>query len=364
MTLRNALPGLLALGLTTVGLAQQPEKAGADSTTEVARFRALLKELRELQTAAAREEAVWRVEKQNLARLTEVTRLQVSETQDELGKLCAEAESLDKELAEQVVAFKEWAQLYDGEPNSPLVRRDLQVNHAKAELKAAEARLETSKLNLERTEIRVPFDGRISEEAVDIGQFVTVGQSLATVYSTEAMEIIIPLRDRELAWFDVPLGYQNGEEKANGKGSEVEVKADFAGGLYTWQGRVLRTEGRIDPMSRMVNVVVEVIDPFKLTDGRPPLVPGMFVEVNIKGREMTDVISVPRYAVHNRDEVWIEDDGVLRVVKAEIIRQDKGYAYVSSGVSDGAVVVTSPLDAVTDGMEIRVAFSDGQMIND
>ena len=100
MTLRNALPGLLALGLTTVGLAQQPEKAGADSTTEVARFRALLKELRELQTAAAREEAVWRVEKQNLARLTEVTRLQVSETQDELGKLCAEAESLDKELAE------------------------------------------------------------------------------------------------------------------------------------------------------------------------------------------------------------------------------------------------------------------------
>ncbi|MBW8036070.1 MAG: hypothetical protein FVQ79_10675, partial [Planctomycetes bacterium] len=90
---------------------------------------------------------------------------------------------LDKELAEQVVAFKEWAQLYDSEPNSPLVRRDLQVNHAKAELKAARARLETSKLNLERTEIRVPFDGRISEESGDIGQFVTVGQTLATVYA-------------------------------------------------------------------------------------------------------------------------------------------------------------------------------------
>lgn len=271
---------------------------------------------------------------------------------------------LDKELAEQVVAFKEWAQLYEGEPNSPLVRRDLQVNHAKAELKAAEARLDTSKLNLERTQIRVPFDGRISEESGDIGQFVTVGQPLATVYATDAMEIIVPLRDRELAWFDVPLGYQNGEEKVSGKGSEVEVKADFAGGLYTWQGRVLRTEGRIDPMSRMVNIVVEVVDPFKLTNHRPPLVPGMFVEVNIKGREIADIIRVPRYAVHNRDEVWIEDDGVLRIIKAEIIRQDKEYAYVSSGISDGAVVVTSPLDAVTDGMEIRVAFGDGQMIND
>jgi len=261
---------------------------------------------------------------------------------------------LDKELAEQIVAFEEWAQLYEGEPNSPLVRRDLQVNHAKAELKAAKARLQTAELNLERTEIRVPFDGRISAESVDIGQFVTVGQSLATVYSTDAMEIIVPLKDRELAWFDVPLGYQNGEEKVRGKGSEVEVKADFAGGLYTWQGRVLRTEGRIDPMSRMVNIVVEVADPFKLTNHRPPLVPGMFVEVDIKGRATADIIRVPRHAVHNRDEVWIEDEGVLRVVKAEIIRQDKGYAYVSSGISDGAVVVTSPLDAVTDGMEIRV----------
>lgn len=100
MTLRNALPGLLALGLATAGLAQQPEKVGAGSTTEVPRFRALLKDLRELQTAAAREEAAWRVEKQNLGRLTEVTRLQVSETQDELGKLRAEAGTLDKELSE------------------------------------------------------------------------------------------------------------------------------------------------------------------------------------------------------------------------------------------------------------------------
>ena len=68
--------------------------------SEVARFRALLTELRKLQTAAAREEAAWKIEKQNLERLTEVTLLQVSETQDELGRLRAEAESLDKELVE------------------------------------------------------------------------------------------------------------------------------------------------------------------------------------------------------------------------------------------------------------------------
>ena len=265
---------------------------------------------------------------------------------------------LDKELAEQVVAFKEWAQLYEGEPESPLVRRELQVNHAKAELKAANARLKIAELNLERTKICVPFNGRISEESVDIGQFVTVGQSLATVYSTDAMEIIVPLEDRELAWFDVPLGYRNGEKKVSGKVSRVEVKADFAGGEHTWQGLVLRTEGRIDPMSRMVNVVVEVSDPFKLTNSRPPLVPGMFVEVNIQGREAAGIIRVPRHAVHNRNEVWIEDDGVLRIAEVEIIRQDKEYAYVSSGISDGAVVVTSPLDAVTDGMKIRIELKE------
>ena len=261
---------------------------------------------------------------------------------------------LDKELAEQVVALQEWGQLHDGaEPDSPLVRRDLQVNYAKAQLKSAEASLKTAQLNLDRTVICVPFDGRISQESVDLGQFVTVGQSLATVYATDAVEIMVPLEDQRLAWFDIPLGYQNGQEQGEQKGSEVELTSDFAGRVHTWAGRVVRTEGRIDPMSRMVNIVVEVEKPFELSNSRPPLVPGMFVEVRIKGKVLDNVVQIRRDAVHNRNEVWVQEGERLRIKQVEIARQEKEYSYVSSGIDDGSVVITSPLDAVTDGMKIR-----------
>lgn len=269
---------------------------------------------------------------------------------------------LDKELAEQVVALQEWGQLYEGaEPTSPLVRRDLQVNYAKAQLKSAEASLKTAELNLDRTVIRVPFDGRISEESVDLGQFVTVGQSLATVYATDAVEIVVPLADHKLAWFDVPLGYQNGQGQGDQKGSEVELTSDFAGAIHTWSGRVVRTEGRIDPMSRMVNIVIEVEKPFELSNSRPPLVPGMFVEVGIKGKMLDNVVRIRRDAVHNRNEVWVHEGDVLRIKQVEIARQGKEYSYVSSGIEDGSVVVTSPLDAVMDGMKIRIEIEGEEM---
>jgi multidrug efflux pump subunit AcrA (membrane-fusion protein) len=175
------------------------------------------------------------------------------------------------------------------------------------------------------------------------------GQSIATVYGTDAVEIIIPLEDDEMAWFDVPL--RNNGSKS---GSQAMVTADFAGGEHQWQGRVVRTEGTIDRLSRMVNVVVEVADPFALSNGRPPLIPGMFVSVKIHGKKLTGVFRVPRYVVHNNDEVWVHRDGKLHIEKVEIIRMDVKYAYIGSGLESGDVLITSPLDTVTDKMNVRV----------
>ena len=69
---------------------------------------------------------------------------------------------------------------------------------------------------------------------------------------------------------------------------------------------MVRTRGQIDPISRMVHVVVEVDDPFKLAKSRPPLVPGMFVEVDIQGSKVDDIIRIPRYAIRNGNKVWVE----------------------------------------------------------
>jgi RND family efflux transporter MFP subunit len=263
--------------------------------------------------------------------------------------------ALETESAEAVVAESEWRQLNPGgEPASPLVLREPQIRDAQAQLRAAKAQLETARLNLERTVISMPFNGRVAGESVDIGQYLMAGQPVATVYSTDVVEIVVPLEDRELAWFQVPGAYSDAENTSGEyAGPKAIIKTDFAGSVHTWTGRVVRSEGQIDIASRMVNVVVEVANPFELSGSKPPLVPGMFVEVEIEGKTLDNIIKVPRYSVHGPNEIWVDRGGKLYIKQIQVIRRDKQYAYVAGGLKDGDVIITSPLDTVTDGMDIR-----------
>jgi RND family efflux transporter MFP subunit len=268
---------------------------------------------------------------------------------------------LDREMAEAKVARQEWEQLNpNSKPESPLVLREPQIAEAKARLKASEAGLATAKLNLARTVISMPFDGRIASESLDVGQYLMAGQSVATVYGTDIVEIAVPLEDRELAWFDLPASFKNSASSSLVSGAEALVIADFAGAEHIWAGRVVRTEGRIDSTSRMVNVVVQVTDPFETSGQQPPLVPGMFVEIEIKGKGLDGVIPVPRYAVHNADEIWVARDGQLWIQKVEIARQDKDYTYITAGLTRDDVIVTSPLEVVTNGMKIRTQLTGAE----
>jgi RND family efflux transporter MFP subunit len=256
--------------------------------------------------------------------------------------------NLQLQEAEAEVARREWDRLHPGqEPPSPLVLRQPQVDQARAELASAQADLATAQLNLERTRVSLPFRGRVLSENVDIGQFVVAGQPVAEVYGTDVMEIPVPLEDRELAWFDVPDG--NGR---TGKAA-AEVRADFAGAVHHWQGRVVRTEGEVDPATRMVQVVIEVTEP--LSGGEPPvaLVPGMFVEVAITGRTLHGVATAPRHAVRNGDQVWLVEDGKLLIRTVDVVHIENDLAYIGEGLDHRSRIVVSQLDVVSDGMKVR-----------
>ena len=255
--------------------------------------------------------------------------------------------ALEQEEAEAEVAREEWNELHPGEePSSGLVVREPQVEQARAELDAAKADLSGAQLDLERTRVTVPFDGVVVSESVDMGQFVTTGRSLATVYGTDVVEVRVPLESRDLAWFEVPRG-------SSGRGPRAEVTATFAGRTYSWQGRVTRMEGQLDPSSRMAHVVVEVQKPFAETNERPPLMPNTFADVKIFGKTLHDVVPIPRYALREDDTVWVYSDGVLRLRPVEVARADREHAFILSGLSDGDQIIVSSLDAVTDGMTVR-----------
>jgi RND family efflux transporter MFP subunit len=263
---------------------------------------------------------------------------------------------LDMEKAEASVALDEWHQLHPGtEPDSPLVLREPQIRQAQAMLDSAKAALATSQLSLDRTSVTLPLDVRIVSESIDLGQFCTVGQSIGSAYGVGAVEIEIPLEDKELRWFDTPDGEStnNGNAKSN-RGSEVLVKATFAGAEHTWKGYVARTTGQVDAKSRLISVVVEVPHPFDGSDSKASLLPGLYVEAQIQGNMLKDAFAVPRDAIRGNNEVWVVNDNKLHVKNLNIIRADKEFAYVTEGLSDKEAIVTSSLDAVVDAMAVRV----------
>ncbi len=257
--------------------------------------------------------------------------------------------TLQREEAEAEVARQEWDELHPGKkPPSGLVVREPQIRQARAELDATVADLAAAELNLERTSISVPFDGVVVSESVDVGQFVTMGTRLAQVYGIEAVEVRVPLDTREVAWFDVP-------GRSGGRGSRAEVSASFGGTTSTWTARITRMEAQVDQSSRMVHVVAEVERPYDATDERPALLPGTFVDVTIFGRTLENVVEVPRYAIHDGNRVWVFDDGVMDIREVEIARADRDGSLIRSGLGDGDLVVLTSLDAVTDGMALRIA---------
>lgn len=263
---------------------------------------------------------------------------------------------LDQEKAEAKIALAEWQQLNPGtEPSSPLVLREPQIRQAQAEVKSAKATLAVAQLNLERTEVSLPLDVMVTSERIDLGQYVMAGMTLGSAYGIEAVEIELPLQDKNLAWFEIgsnPVA-GNGDNNPASR-TRAKVIADFAGAKHIWHGYVTRTTGQVDIASRLVSVVIEVPKPVNPSENEIALLPGMFVEVVIEGNVLKNTIAVPRQAVRNGDTVWVLNDGMVHIQKVAIARSDKDFAYVVSGLDSEAEIIVSSLDAVTEGMKVRL----------
>lgn len=264
---------------------------------------------------------------------------------------------LAQEQAEAAVARAEWEELGEGD-GTPLTLREPQLEEARAALASAEANLETAKRNLERTQIRAPYAGRMRQKNVDLGQFVTVGSPVAQIYAVDYAEIRLPLPDDDLAFIDLPLDYRGDPTRA--EGPRVTLRAEFAGRSHQWEGRIVRTEGEIDATTRMVHVVARVKNPYGRVEGRdrPPLAAGLYVQAEIEGRTVEAVATLPRAALRGRRQVLVVDgDDRLRFRDVEVVRTSHDRIVVAGGLEEGERVCLSPLSTVTDGMRVRTGDS-------
>ena len=264
---------------------------------------------------------------------------------------------LAEEEAEAEVAEREWETLGRGDPRELALRKP-QLDDARASVAAAEAGVERATRDLERADIRAPYAGRVRAKNVDIGQYVRVGDTVATVYAVDFAEIRLPLPDDELAYLDLPLSYR-GVERQTQPG--VTLHARFAGETHAWKGRIVRTESEIDSVSRMVHVIAEVADPYAPgpNPNRPPLAVGMYVEAEIGGRTARDVAVLPRETLRGRDQMLVvTPDDRLSFRTVDVLRTSTESVVVQSGLQAGELVVISPLDTPADGMLVQLTDAD------
>jgi len=262
---------------------------------------------------------------------------------------------LETERQEAALARNEWELLGNGRP-PPLAMREPQIAEALAALASAQATLEQAGYNLERTVLRAPYAGRVRQERVDVGQYVAPGASVATLYAIDVAEVRLPIADKELAYVNLPLAYRQDGNEAASRGPRVTLRSNFGGRQHEWAGDIVRTEGVIDPETRMIHVIARVNDPYArgADPSRPPLVVGMFVEAEIRGRRSGPVVVLPRSVIRGTNDVLVVQDGVLFFRKVGFLRQERDRVLVNAGLEDGDRVVTSPLEGAVSGMRVRV----------
>ena len=268
---------------------------------------------------------------------------------------------LAEEEAEAEVARREWETLGRGDPRELALRKP-QLEDARASVAAAEASVERAVRDLERADILAPYAGRVRTKNVDIGQYVRVGDTVATVYAVDVAEIRLPLPDDELAYLDLPLSYRGVEQQAQ---PGVTLRATFAGETHAWEGRIVRTESEIDPVSRMVHAIAEVADPYAAgpDPNRPPLAVGMYVEAEISGSTARNVAVLPREALRGRDQVLVvAPDDRLSFRAVDVLRTSTESVIVQAGLQAGELVVISALDTPTDGMLVQLAAADPALL--
>lgn len=267
------------------------------------------------------------------------------------ARVASARQTLQIEEAEAELAARDYRDLTGGDADaSALTLRQPQLARVKAEYDAAQADLADAELAVRRTRIVAPFDGRVRGISADIGQFVGPGSELGRVFSTDAVEVRLPLTDADLARLTLPFAF----EAASGEGPQVTLSARAAGRERQWTGHVVRTDAAIDPRTRQISAIVRVDDPYGqgadksgvAEGGRGfPLAIGLFVSAEIEGPVIERAVTLPRLAVQQEGEaaiVYTLDDEDT-VVRTEIS--------VAATTPDGVVVT----DGLTEGQRVLVS---------
>ncbi|MBN2525184.1 MAG: efflux RND transporter periplasmic adaptor subunit [Deltaproteobacteria bacterium] len=270
--------------------------------------------------------------------------------EQQMGQVEQAKLNLTLEQSRGHVAKKEWELVNRGDTvgaGSDLVLRKPQLEEAQQQQQTAKSSLARAKLNLQKTVIKAPFDAMILQKNVDVGQVVGPSSQLMTLMGTEALWVEVSVPVEQLNAIRIPG--LNAED-----GSVAQVIQKVGGNKQIVRhGHVIRLLGQLDSRNRTATLLVEVQKPFDSGDSGLPLLAGAYVEVEIEGDVMQDVISIPRGAHREGEFVWrVSKDDRLERAEVQVAWKEPELVIISGGLKSGDEIVVSPISFPLEGMPV------------
>jgi RND family efflux transporter MFP subunit len=270
-------------------------------------------------------------------------------------------QALAEEQALSLQAREDWQRLGNQGEAPDLVLRKPQLQAAKARVISAEATLSKAQLNLERTELKAPFDGRVLETEIDLGQVVANNSQLAEIYASDYVEIRLPLRNRDLSYISLP-GDGIDAVDTDKQPANVRIQSSL-GKQRGWDAHLVRTESAIDENSQQLHVIAQIDNPFDDNGNQAtPLKIGEYVTAKIAGIQLDKAIVIPNKTIYQGSYVYLVENGLLMRRDIDIAWQNDSIAVISSGLKPQDQLVTTPMGQVSSGTRVNIV-DDSQGAN-
>ncbi len=218
---------------------------------------------------------------------------------------------------------------------------EIRRNNAQSDLVAARARTVQARQQLQRTEVRAPFDGIVSERKVSAGDTAQTGKELVKVIDPTSM------RFQGLVSAD----------KINQVNLGQPVSFRINGYEQDFTGKVKRVDPAANPTTRQVEVMVEFVD------AKQPRVSGLYAEGRIEAASTQNLMIKNSCLTREGDKsyAWRVKDGVLKKVALVIGERDarRGDYAVKSGLVEGDKLIRNPVSTLKDGQRVTLVASAG-----